>query len=170
MDKLLKVDVWQSCPTCLLFLPNMNLPVILFIALVFIVLLLIKQGAKSYTMSVNDFKSIFSDMNDSRMMEVTAIGPHDTMFTYMSYPIDIIECYDKKGHRIALKNSPSIEVQFTAKRRKKVSVYFDTIRINGAIITGSASRFASQFVAAIDLNDIEKIELRNFKKGFRYKQ
>jgi hypothetical protein len=131
-------------------------------------LFLIKHYAKTYTISVSEFKSLFNGMNDSRMIEVTTTGPHYATFTYMSYPIDVIECYDNKQNRTALKNSPALEVQFTNKRGKTASVYFDTIRINGTVITGSPSRFATKFETIIDLNDVESIELRKVKRGNKY--
>lgn len=146
----------------------MNWQLIIFLLLVLVILFAVKSFAKTYTMSVSEFKSLFNGMNDSRMVEVTTAGPFGTKFSYMSYPIDVIECYDKTHHRIAVKNSPALEVQFTNKRGKKASVYFDTIRINGTVITGSPSRFATKLETVIEFNDIEEIELRKVKRGFRY--
>lgn len=107
-------------------------------------------------------------MNDNRMIKVTTRDPYNVTSTYLSYPIDMIECYDNKQNRVAIKNSPALEVQFTNKRGKAASVYFDTIRINGTVITGSPSRFAIKLETIIDLNDIEEIELRKVKRGFKY--
>jgi hypothetical protein len=153
-----------------LFLFYMNLQVLLFLVVVMAVLFLVKQYAKTYTMSVVEFRRLFNGMNGSRMIEVTTKGPYNETFTYLSYPIDVIECYDNKQNRVAIKNSPALEVQFTTKRGKRVSVYFDTIRINGTVITGSPSRFASKLETIVDLNEIEEIELRKVKKGFQYQR
>lgn len=125
--------------------------------------------SKKYTISVSDLKALLSNMNESRLINVTASGPNNSVFSYMIYPIDIITCYDKKGNTAILKNNPGLEIQFTDMENKKKSFYFDTIRIQENIVSGNPSRFICSLTKAVDLNKVIKIELRNIKKGFKYK-
>ena len=125
--------------------------------------------SKKYTISVSDLKSLLSNMNESRLINVTASGPNNSVFSYMIYPIDIITCYDKKGNTAILKNNPGLEIQFTDIENKKKSFYFDTIRKQENIVSGNPSRFICSLTKAVDLNKVIKIELRNIKKGFKYK-
>ena len=145
---------------------NYQLPI--FSLVVAAIIFIIIKTARIYSIPVADFKSLLSGMNDSKLIDVTARGPHHASFKYQIYPIDIIPCFDKKGNSISLKNSPALEIQFTAMDNKKKSFYFDTIRMNGTIVKGSQSRFVTSIQGTIDLNTVTKIELRKIKKGFKY--
>lgn len=84
------------------------------------------------------------------------------------YPIDAINCYDKKGTFASVKNSPALEIQFIDYNKNKTGFYFDLLRVNGNIVIGVQSRFLNAATKTIDLNTIEKIEFKTQKRGFKY--
>lgn len=146
----------------------MNYPVLLLLLVVAIGIVLVKIFATKYTISASGFKSLLSGMNDARLTEVTTRGPNRVILKYKIYPIDMISCYDKKGNAVLLKNSPALEIAFTDHDNKKTIFYFDTLRINGNIVTGSQSRFINNTHKSVDINTVSKIELQSIKKGFKY--
>lgn len=107
-------------------------------------------------------------MNDERLIDVAIFGHNHVSFEIKIYPIDKIQCFDKKGNYVVLKNNPGIEIQFLDLKNKKTSMYFDTIRVHDNFITGYQSRYFSSFKKTVDLNEVKEIELRNIKKGFKY--
>lgn len=147
----------------------MNYPLIIFLAVVIVAIVLVIVFAKKYTFSVTEFKNLFSGMHDGMLINVEAVGPRQILLKYKMYPIDSVRCYDKKGNMVMLKNKPGLEIQFTSQQSGKTSIYFDTIRINGDIVTGSPSRYIGGIQKTIDLRTVESIELRNIKRAFKYK-
>jgi hypothetical protein len=146
----------------------MNSSVLILVLIVAAIIFIVIKFARIYTISVSDFKSLFIGMNDDKLRDVTVEGPNHTTFKYQIYPVESIECYDKKDNHKILKNGPGLEVRFTNLNSKKTLFYFDSIRIQGSILTGSNSRYLDSRRKTIDLNNISKIEVRNIKKGFRY--
>ncbi len=146
----------------------MNSSVLILVLIAAAIIFIVIKFARIYTISVSDFKSLFIGMNDDKLRDVTVEGPNHTIFKYQIYPVESIECYDKKDNHKILKNGPGVEVRFTDLSSKKTLFYFDSIRIQGSILTGSNSRYLDSYRKTIDLNKISKIEVRNIKKGFRY--
>ncbi len=147
----------------------MNYPLIIFLGVIAIAIVLAIIFAKKYTMPVAEFKSLFSGMHDGTLIDVVTVGPRGILLKYKMYPIGSIRCYDKKGNLVILKNKPGLEIQFTSQQSGKTSIYFDTIRINGDIVTGCPSRYIGGIQKTIDLRTVNSIELRNIKKAFKYK-
>jgi hypothetical protein len=146
----------------------MNFFVLWLILGVAVFVIFVRLLTPTYTLTIEQFKGLFKGMNDNLLVDATAVGPNHAMFTYKIYPIDVIECYNKKDNLVVIKNSPALEIQFTDNNNKRTGFYFDLLRVNGNIITGGDSRYLSNRIKTIELNTVIKIELRKMKKGFKY--
>ncbi len=146
----------------------MNLFVLWLFLGVVVFIILIRIFTPTYTLTIDQFKSLFKGMNDDLLVDATVVGPNHAIFRYKIYPIEVIECYNKKDNLVLIKNSPALEIQFTDNNNKRTGFYFDLLRVNGNIISGGDSRYFSNRIKTIDLSTVNKIELRKLKKGLKY--
>ena len=140
----------------------------LLISLLLIGLIFLFTSCKTYYIPVDSFKQQFAGMDASSMREVTSRGPMGDKVKYKAYPIDKIQAVDKNGNPVTISNSPSIEIRFTDTVNKRTIFYFDLLRIDGDNVTGTPSRFMTNFKKTISLSSIKKIEVQNGRKNFRY--
>ena len=126
------------------------------------------SSCKTYFIPVESFKKQFAGMDSSKMKEVTILGPAGDKVTYKTNPIEVIECLDKNGNVVHLKNSPSIEIRFTDNSNKKTIFYFDLITVNDSNVYGIQSRFFPSIKKGILLNTIKTIEIQDGKKKLSY--
>jgi hypothetical protein len=131
-------------------------------------LVLFFSSCKTYYIPVESFKQQFAGMEESSMREVTTRGPMGDRVKYKTYPIDYIHAVDKNGNPVTIPNSPSIEIRFTDSANKRTLFYFDLMRIEGDNITGTQSRFMTNFKKTISISSIKKIEIQIGKKSFSY--
>lgn len=138
----------------------------LLISALLIGLIFLFTSCKTYYIPVDSFKQQFAGMDASSMREVTTRGPMGDKVKYKTYPIDYIHAVDKNGNPVTIPNSPAIEIRFTDSANKRTLFYFDLMRIDGDNITGTQSRFLTNFKKTISLSSIKKIEVQNGKKNF----
>src|SRR5579859_2098312 len=129
---------------------------------------LLLSACTTYMIPVENFRQQFTGMDDSRLREVTTIGPAGDQVTYLAYPIDYIDCVDTKGNTFELPNGPSIEIRFTDTNNRRTIFYFDLLRVNDHVVTGIQSRFIPSIKKTISLDAIKKIEVQDGRKRFRY--
>jgi len=127
-------------------------------------------SCKTYYISIESFKQQFQGLDSSNLKEITTQGPLGGQTKYKTTPIDSIFCVDKNGQPVVLTNSPSIEIRFTDNHQKKSIFYFDRITVDSTSVTGVQSRIISSIRKTIPLNTIQKIEVQNGKKKYRYVQ
>ena len=141
----------------------------------FLLLIIIFSGiagmtaCETYTIPVYSFKQQFQGMDSGRLKSVVTQSPFGGRSSYLIYPIDSILCIDKKGQPAVLMNGPAIEVRFTYGDHKKTVFYFDLMTVDSVSVTGVTSRILG-VRKTIPLNSIEKIEVQNGRKKYRYVQ
>ena len=140
--------------------------ILFFVAIIGFVFFM--SSCKTYYIPVESFKHQFAGMDASQYKEVTTQGPMGDKVTYKTFPMDFIECVDKKGNPIKLKNSPSLEIRFTDTENKKTIFYFDFINVDENQVSGIQSRFIPSIKKTIPLDSIKKIEIQDGKKKFKY--
>ncbi len=131
----------------------------------FIVLCL--TGCTSYYIPVDSFKTQFQGIDSAHLKLVKTAGPLFTTSAYMANPIENIKCVNKNGDPILLKNSPSLEIRFTEKDKKRTIFYFDRVYMRDKYIIGYRSRFLG-LPKAIPIDSVELIEIQNGQKDFHY--
>ncbi len=133
-------------------------------------LLLIVFGlisCKSYYISVESFKEQFAEIDSTVFKFVKTRGPAGDIVEYRANPIEYIKCIDKDNNQIELKNSPSIEIRFTEKNKKRTVFYFDLVFLQDTMIIGDISRFI-YYQKSISINNIKLIEIQDGHKNFKY--
>ena len=131
-------------------------------------LALIFSSCTTYYIPKESFIQQFAGMDSSTLREVTTRGPAGDTIRYKTYPIDYIHCIDRKGIKVELKNSPSIEIRFTDSNNRRTVFYFDWISVNDTTVRGRQSRFISLFRKSIAIRTIMKIEVQDGLKNFHY--
>ena len=126
------------------------------------------SACKTYLIPVASFKQQFAPMRDTALRAVRVQGPLGGITTYHTYPIEWIECVDKKGHLFRLRNSPSVEIRFTDTNHKRTVFYFDRMRVTDTSVTGSESRILPSIHKTVSLNAVTKIEVQDGKKRYHY--
>lgn len=134
---------------------------------VFLLFALILTGCKTYYIPVDSFTEQMKDIDSVELKTVYTKGPMGDVVSYKTYPIDYIKCVDKKNNPVELKNSPSIEIRFTDKNKKRTYFYFDQIYIQDSTVIGDGSRFIN-YQKEIALKEIQLIEIQDGRKKFTY--
>jgi len=129
--------------------------------------LLILTGCKTYYIPIDSFTEQMKDRDFVELKTVYTRGPMGDVVSYKTYPIDYIKCVDKKNNPVELRNSPSLEIRFTAKNNKRKYFYFDQIYVQDSIVKGDGSRFFN-YQQQIPIKDIKLIEIQDGKKNFKY--
>lgn len=145
----------------ILQIKNYNfLLVILFVGLL--------SACKTYYIPVSSFKAQFAGLDSSKLKTVNTRSPFGGVAEYKTYPINVIECFDKKGNKFSLANGPAIEIRFTDTNNKKTVFFFDLMRVTDSTVTGSMSRIIPSLRKTIKLGAIKKIEVQNGGKKYQY--
>ena len=133
-------------------------------------LVLIFVSCKTYTIQLESFEYQLVKAKSNQMSEVEINNP--LFFGNLKYAannIKTVNVIDKKGNKLTIPNSPSLEMRLTHKNGKKFHFYFDTVNLENGILTGSRSRFIPSLTRSIPLDSIVKIELQEGGKNFKYK-
>lgn len=125
-------------------------------------------GLESYTIPLTSFKEQFGHMMDLKWKEVNVKHPTGIITTYKTFPIQQIKCQNDDGKQVILKVKPSLELRITDNAGKKTVFYFDKIKVENDTIIGSQSRLLKSIQKEISFSTIEKIEIQDGKKNFKY--
>lgn len=87
---------------------------------------------------------------------------------YQANTVKSIEVLDKKGNIVSLENSPKLEMRITRKNGKKHILFFDTVIVENDTLKGARSRIMQDLKREIALSDIEKIEIQDSGKVYKY--
>lgn len=138
-------------------------------------LLVLAVSCKTYTVPVDSFRNQMtapgsSDLKDVQInhpMVFTASNPERNL-SYQANTIKSIEVYDKKGAKVRLENSPKLEMRVTKKDGKKHILLFDMVTVENDTLKGGRSRMFLNLRREIALADIEKIEIQDSGKVYKY--
>jgi hypothetical protein len=136
--------------------------------ILFVLVSITLHSCATYNIPVDSFKKEFLSFDENSLKTVTTRYPGGDEHSYKTYPIDTIDCFDKNGHAVKVKIKPTTEIRFTDSSGKRMTFYFDLIRVNTNSITGGRSRILSWMTKTIPLNTIKKIELQDDHKMYRY--
>lgn len=126
-------------------------------------------SCNTYTIPVESFREQMTKFPSSSMKEVEINNPLAYgNIKYSSNNIDRIMVLDKKGNKIYIDNSPSIEMRVTHRNGKKYIFYFDTVILENDTLKGSRSRFAQGITRELPIKSIVKIEVQDGRKNFDY--
>lgn len=128
---------------------------------------LLIASCKTYYIPLASFNEQMKDIDSVELKTVNTKGPMGDVVSYETYPIEFIKCIDKKNNPVELKNSPSIEIRFTEKDKKRTIFYFDQIYIKDSMVIGDRSRFI-YYAKAIPIENIKQIEVQDGRKNFKY--
>ncbi len=128
---------------------------------------LLLASCKTYYIPLASFNEQMKDIDSVELKTVNTKGPMGDVVSYDTYPIEFIKCIDKKNNPVELKNSPSIEIRFTEKDKKRTIFYFDQIYIKDSMVIGDRSRFI-YYAKAIPIENIKQIEVQDGRKNFKY--
>lgn len=87
---------------------------------------------------------------------------------YTTNSISSIPCVDKKGNHYNLINDPQVEVRLTTDSKKRTTLYFDTLQLDGDYLIGCRSRFIPSLKKRIRTAEITKVEIHNSGKKYKY--
>ncbi len=138
-----------------------------------ITILSLTFSCKTYTIAVDSFRQ---QMTESRSEELRKVEINNSIpygyqnIKYEANSIQSIMVVDKKGNEIALENSPRLEMRVTHKSGKKTILMFDTVIVENDTLKGARSRLIQSLRREIPLKDIEKIEIQDSGKGYKYQE
>ena len=139
------------------------------------VILILAVSCKTYTVPVESFREQMTVSGSDKLKEVEI--NHPSFYTasssngnlrYLANSLRSIEVSDKKGNKVKLENSPKLEMRVTKKDGKKHILYFDTVIVENDTLKGARSRFMPDLRREIALTDIEKIEIQDSGKVYKY--
>ena len=143
------------------------------LTLVSIIFLL--NSCNTYTVPVESFKSQMTESNSGQLKTVEINHPtfysksnSNRNLNYQANTIKLIEVFDKKGNKVKLENSPKLEMRITKKDGKKNVLLFDTVIVQNDTLKGARSRLIQNLTREIALIDIEKIEIQDSGKVYKY--
>ena len=139
--------------------------------LIGIILLFALFSCKTYTITLESFKSQFANSSPKKTKEVEinnpVILPYSTT-KYLSNDIKYLNVKDKNGNLFFMPNSPSLEMRVTDKEGKKFHFYFDTVTIENDTLKGGRSRIMPGITRSIPFSNIVKIEVQEGGKNYHY--
>lgn len=127
-------------------------------------------SCKTYTITPENLREQLSDTNSSTLKKVKINNPLNYgNLTYEANQVKKIQVINKKGTQETLENSPALEMRVTLKNKKRYHFYFDTVVIQNDTLSGGRSRFISGLKRKIPFDSIQKIEIQDGGKNFKYK-
>lgn len=139
------------------------------IGLIAIVVLFTIFGTKFYYMEVDTLIELLKNTtyrNNKVGLQLFANSSFNGNFTTNN--ISNIPCTDKKGNHFNLANDPQVEVRLTTKQKKRSTLYFDTLQLDGDYIVGCRSRFIPSLKKKIHTSEIIKVEIHISGKKYKY--
>lgn len=132
-------------------------------------ILLLTFSCKTYIITPDNFRTQMIQAKAENSKEVEINNPLTFWnITYYSNDIKSIIVNDKKGNKLTLENSPSIEMRITHRNGKKYYFYFDTVILENDTLKGGRSRFIQSLTRKIPMDSIVKIEIQDGGKKFDY--
>jgi len=127
-------------------------------------------SCKTYTIPVDSFREQMTKSGSEKLREVEINNPINTIknIKYEANSIKSITVFDKKGDKIKLENSPKLEMRITRKNGKKHILLFDTVIVKNDTLKGARSRLLQNLTREIALSDVEKIEIQDSGKVYKY--
>jgi len=128
-------------------------------------------SCKTYTIPVDSFRDQMTVPGSEKLRVVEINNP--TPYTYKNIRYEAnslksIVVVDKKGDKVKLENSPKLEMRITRKNGKKNILLFDTVIVENDTLKGARSRLMQNLRREIPLSDIEKIEIQDSGKVYKY--
>jgi len=130
--------------------------------------MMLAASCSTYELSINTFKERFSDVEYSDFKEVEVRGPFGEIYNYKTHPSETIELIAKSGEIKNMTVKPSLEMRVTHSGGKKNYFYFDKVYLTENFLYGDRTRFSDSFQKKIQLDSIEKLEVQDGKKNFKY--
>jgi hypothetical protein len=132
-------------------------------------------SCKTYTIPVDSFREQMTKSGSEKLREVEINNPtfYSSSSTkrnliYKANSIKSIIVVDKSGNKVKLENSPKLEMRITRKDGKKYILLFDTVIVENDTLKGARSRLIQNLTREIPLDDIEKIEIQDSGKVYKY--
>jgi hypothetical protein len=128
-------------------------------------------SCKTYTIPVDSFREQMRLISSEKLQEVEINNPALYSYQNIKYEtnsINTIIVFDKKGNKVKLDNSPKLEMRITRKNGKKSILFFDTVIIKNDTLKGARSRLIQHLRREIALSDIDKIEIQDSGKVYKY--
>ena len=128
-------------------------------------------SCKTYTIPVDSFREQMTVPGSEKLREVEINNP--TPYTYKNIKYEAnslksIVVVDNKGDKVKLENSPKLEMRITRKNGKKNILLFDTVIVENDTLKGARSRLMQNLRREIPLSDIDKIEIQDSGKVYKY--
>ncbi len=127
-------------------------------------------SCKTYTIPVESFREQMTKSGSEKLRNVEINNPINVIknIKYEANNIKSIIVTDKNGDKVKLENSPKLEMRVTRKNGKKYILLFDTVIVINDTLKGARSRLIQNLTREIPLSDIEKIEIQNSGKVYKY--
>ncbi|OBX18708.1 hypothetical protein A9996_18980 [Gelidibacter algens] len=127
-------------------------------------------SCKTYTIPVDSFREQMTKSGSEKLRNVEINNPINVIknIKYEANNIKSIIVTDKNGDKVKLENSPKLEMRVTRKNGKKYILLFDTVIVINDTLKGARSRLIQNLTREIPLTDIEKIEIQDSGKVYKY--
>jgi hypothetical protein len=133
--------------------------------------LLLCFSCSTHTIPMDNFRNQMINAKSKNMKDIEINNPlFYKNIKYSSNNIERLVVLDKKGTKMYLDNSPSIEMQVTHNNGKKYIVYCDTVILENDTLKGGRFRFVQSLTREIPIDSIVKIEVQDGGKKFNYKR
>jgi len=126
-------------------------------------------SCKTYTIPVESFREQMTKSGNEKMRDVEINNPTSySNLKYQANSVKSIVVVDKNGNNVEIENSPKLEMRITRKNGKKYILLFDTVIVENDTLKGARSRIIQNLRREIPLDDIEKIEIQDSGKVYKY--
>lgn len=131
-------------------------------------LVLVLSSCVTYQLPLERFTDRFENIDSTDLVLKRVKGPLGESYSYYVHPDKTIILLDKSGKETEVDVIPSLEMRVTHNGGKKSYFYFDKVYLTDKYLIGDRSRFSDSFKKKIELKSIEKIEVQDGKKNFKY--
>ena len=126
-------------------------------------------SCKTYTIPVESFREQMTESGNEKMRDVEINNPTSySNLKYQANSVKSIVVVDKNGNNVEIENSPKLEMRITRKNGKRYILLFDTVIVKNDTLRGARSRILQNLRREIPLDDIEKIEIQDSGKVYKY--
>ena len=132
-------------------------------------------SCKTYTIPVDSFREQMKESTSEKLKKVEinhpliySLSSPKRNLIYEANNIKSIIVVDKNGNNVKLENSPKLEMRITLKNGKRNILLFDTVIIKNDTLIGARSRIIQNLKRKIPLSAIEKIEIQDSGKVYKY--
>lgn len=140
-----------------------------FKTLIILGFILLLFSCKTYTIPVESFRKQMTESGNEKLRDVEINNPISYWnLKYQASSVKSIVVVDKNGNNVELENSPKLEMRITRKSGKKYILLFDTVIVENDTLKGARSRMFQNLRREIPLKDVEKIEIQDSGKVYKY--